>query len=209
MRHTARLTHLVAAMALTVAIPACSERTPAVDADSEAAHATAGDGDSIYALDLALVDATGRTTHLADLRGQTIVAAMMYTSCTSVCPQITEDMKTIDRQLSERGLRGVTFALFSLDPGRDTPAALRRFAIQHRLDDARWRLFAESEDGARDLAAVLGVKYKPDQSGDIAHSAMIVVIDRDGVVRHRQLGLVNDQRELITALARLRPGDGR
>ncbi len=206
MIRSTRTRQLIASVALAALFAACRER-PAADANATSAHASTGDDASIYALDLALVDATGRTTHLADLRGQTLVAAMMYTSCTSVCPRVTEDMKTIERQLSARDKRGVSFVLFSLDPGRDTPEALRRFATMHQLDASRWRLFAESEDGARELAAVLGVKYKPDQDDGIAHSAMIVVIDRDGVVRHRQLGLVNDQRELIATLASLRAGE--
>ncbi len=159
-------------------------------------------GESIYELDLALTDDAGAAVHLADLRGQTTVAAMIYTTCTSVCPRVTEDMKAIERQLPAEHKRGVTFALFSLDPGRDTPDALRRFAAEHGLDRARWRLFAASEDGVRDLAAVLGVKYKREEAGAIAHSATIFVIDREGIVRHRQLGLSENPRDLLDALTR-------
>ena len=200
----ARATFWIILPGLTLALAACRDRPHDVNARQPAPAMEAANAASIYALDLPLVDASGQTTSLKDLRGQTLVAAMMYTSCTSVCPRVTEDMKTIERQLSERDKRDVTFVLFSLDPGSDTPDALRRFATTHQLDGSRWRLFAESEDGARELAAVLGVKYRPEQNGDIAHSAMIIVIDRDGVVRHKQLGLVNEQRELIDTLASLR-----
>ena len=96
--------------------------------------------------------------------------------------------------------------LFSLDPGRDTPAALRRFAAEHALDRSRWRLLAASEDGVRDLSAVLGVKYKAEEGGEIAHSAMIFVIDREGVVRHRQVGLSQNPQELVAALAQATRG---
>jgi hypothetical protein len=112
-------------------------------------------------------------------------------------------MKTEGR-LSPGDKAGVTFALFSLDPGRDTPAVMRQFAAEHGLDRSRWRLFAANDEGVRDLAAVLGVKYKREASGDIAHSAMIFVIDRQGVVRHRQVGLSKNPRDLVAALARAR-----
>jgi protein SCO1 len=161
-------------------------------------------GPTIYDLDLALVDETGKNLHLADLRGETLVAAMMYSSCKSVCPRVTEDMKGIERQLSDRDKRGVKFVLFSLDPGRDTPEALRHFGEEHRLDPARWRLFAMAEDGVRDLAAVLGVKYVREDNGDIAHSAMIFVIDREGVIRHRQVGLTDKPTEIVAALNKAR-----
>ena len=54
-----------------------------------------------------------------------MVAAMMYSACTSVCPRVTEDMKVIAAQVSAVERPDVRFVLFSLDPDRDTPAALR------------------------------------------------------------------------------------
>ncbi len=140
-------------------------------------------GSSIYDLRVPLVDSAWRARTLADLRGRTVVAAMIYTNCTTVCPGIIEEMKAVERRLPDHGRAGATFALFSLDPGRDTPAALQRFAAERRLDPARWHMFATPEEGVRTLAAVLGVKYAREPSGAIAHSATIVIIGPDGVVR--------------------------
>jgi protein SCO1 len=165
------------------------------------AHSQKGD-DSIFVLDIALVDQDGVRARLEDLAGHPMVVTMMYASCTSVCPRVTEDMKAIERQLGRRA-KNTRFVLFSLDPGRDTPQALRQFAADHRLDLARWRLFAASEDGVRDLAAVLDVKYAPAASGDISHSALIVVVDEHGVVRHRQIGVGQDPKPLLDALAQV------
>ena len=137
----------------------------------------------------------------ADLRGRVLVAAMMYTSCTAVCPRVVDDMLGIEKQLRLRDREGVTFVLFSLDPARDTPLALRQFAMGHGLAASDWHLFTASDDGVRELSAVLGVKYKAQQDGQIAHAAMIFVIDREGVVRHRQIGINQDPRELTAALA--------
>lgn len=186
-----------------MAIGACrhDQTAPASAATSPPARGTAAEGESIYDLDLGLTDQDGRISTLADLRGRTLVAAMIYSSCTSVCPRITQDMKGIEKQLSARNRPDVGFVLFSLDPGRDTPGALRQFAAAHALSSSRWRLFAASEDGVRDLAAVLGVKYRAEEGGEIAHSAMIFVIDRNGVIRHRQVGLNQDASGLLSALA--------
>lgn len=193
---------MVLALAMTLGACARDDRTvPSSAPVSQPAPASASEGESIYDLDLALTDQDGATLTLADLRGRTLVAAMMYSSCTSVCPRITQDMKGIEKQLSARNHPDVGFVLFSLDPGRDTPAALRQFAATHALSNSRWRLFTASEDGVRDLAAVLGVKYKAEEGGEFAHSAMIFVIDRKGVVRHRQVGLNQDSSGLISALA--------
>jgi protein SCO1/2 len=160
---------------------------------------------SIYALDLDLVDQHGRRRTLNDLRGRPVVATMLYTSCVSVCPTVTAEMKAIERLLPERLRQSVTFAVFSLDPGRDTPQALQAFGAAHGLDPARWQLFAASADGVRLLSVVLGVSYRPDTDGGIAHAAVIVAIDPDGVVRLRQAGLGRDPRPLIAALEGLTP----
>jgi protein SCO1/2 len=125
---------------------------------------------------------------------------MMYTSCRSVCPRITADMAAVARLLPEADRRRVGFVMFSLDPGRDSPRALRNFAREHDLDPRRWRLFSAAEEDVRTLAAVLGVKSRPDEGGEIAHSAMIFVIDGRGVVRHRQVGLNQDPADLIAAV---------
>lgn len=204
MTHTARACRAVMLLGLATVLSACTsgERPARQDASSTAPGlASSPGGPSIYDLDLSLTDQDGRTLALADLRGRVLVAAMIYSSCTSVCPRVTEDMKGVEKQISGRDRKDVGFVLFSLDPGRDTPAALRRFAAEHALDPSGWRLFASSEDGVRDLSAVLGVKYKAEDNGEIAHSAMIFIIDREGVVRHRQLGLNSDPHELTTALA--------
>lgn len=195
-------------LALAVLGAACarseSATSGAAATTSSAAVVTSSAGPTIYDLDLALTDEKGASLHLADLRGQTLVAAMMYASCNSVCPRVTEDMKGIEKQLSDGDKRGVTFVLFSLDPGRDTPEALRHFGAEHRLDPSHWRLFAMAEDSVRDLAAVLGVKYAAEENGDIAHSAMIFVIDRNGVIQHRQVGLSEKPTELVAALRKVR-----
>lgn len=181
--------------------PPAGPPTPATHARAATPAPGAGSEDaSMFVLDVALVDQDGTRAQLEDLAGHVMVVTMMYASCTSVCPRVTEDMKAIERQLGPRA-KDIRFVLFSLDPGRDTPQALRQFATDRRLDLARWRLFAASEDGVRDLAAVLGVKYATEPSGDIAHSAIIVVVDRQGVVRHRQLGVGQDPAPLLDAVA--------
>jgi protein SCO1/2 len=158
---------------------------------------------SIFDLDFDLVDQAGETVKLADLGDRPTVAAMVYTSCDSVCIMVTEQMKAVERQLAGVDT-GVRYVLFSLDPGRDTPEAMRNFATAHRLDTTRWRLMAAAEDDVRTLAAVLGVRYQPEPGGEIAHSAMVFVIDARGVVRHRQVGVGKDATELVAAVGRAR-----
>lgn len=204
-RQRRSLPRVTAALTMVVSLLGCGGERPSRQDDAHAIPPSNGApaGASIFDLELPLIDHEGTKLTLADLGGHVMLAAMVYTSCTSVCVLVTEDMKAIERQLSGTD-DGVRFVLFSLDPGRDTPAAMRQFAANQRLDTTRWRLVAASEDGVRDLAAVLDVKYRAEEDGEIAHSAMIFVIDREGVVRHRQLGVGRDAEPLKAALAQAR-----
>ena len=155
---------------------------------------------SLFELTFALTDANGHTRHMTDLRGEPFVASMIYTNCTSVCPRVTADLQALEKALPEDEREHTRFVLFSLDPERDTPAALRKFAREHALDATRWTLLAAGADDMRTLAAVFGVRFRPDGGGEIAHSAVIMLVDSGGVVRHRQMGLQNDAAPLLAAI---------
>lgn len=203
MNPLARVIRFAFALAL-VAGMGCAPAQPGGDA-RVATSAPGGDTvttrpeASLLELDFPLVDRDGRTRHLAEFAGQPLVVSMVYTSCKSVCPRITADLKSLDRELPADLKARTRFLLFSLDPARDTPAALAAFAREHQLDD-RWTLLAASEDDMRTLAAVLGVRFRPDPDGEIAHSAVIGVTDDHGVLRHRQAGVGQDAATLVAAL---------
>jgi protein SCO1/2 len=197
-------------MLVTATTLACAPHRSARDAPATGSAATEEHGPadgraepSLFELDFALTDAAGRERHLSEFAGQPLVLSMIYTSCKSVCPRTTADLRQLDRALPADLRARTRFVLFSLDPRRDTPAALAGFARENHLD-ARWTLLAASEDDMRTIAAVLGVRFRPDAGGEIAHSATIVVADGRGVIRHRQQGLGSDPAPLVHALREAR-----
>jgi protein SCO1 len=190
------------AVTVSVVLGGCSEHrgsAPGTGAAREPVAARVAAA-SLYELTFPLTDAHGRVRYIGDFRGQPFVASMVYTHCTSVCPRITADLQSLDRALPPDVRAHTQFVLFSLDPARDTPAALRAFAREHHLDAARWTLLAAGVDDMRTLAGVLDVRFRPDAGGEIAHSAVIVVVDRAGVIRHRQAGLSGDPAPLVAAV---------
>ena len=203
---TRELRGAAAVLVLAMTLAGCGSR-PGANGSGHAGVAAVGSADStrraqpsLYELGFALTDAQGRTRHLAEFRGQPFVASMIYTHCTSVCPRITADLKALDRALPAEVRARTRFLLFSLDPERDTPAALAGFARERGLDPERWTLLAAGPDDMRTLAAVLDVRFRPDAGGEIAHSAVIVVVDREGVIRFRQAGLTGDAAPLVAAV---------
>ncbi|MEO5987358.1 MAG: SCO family protein [Candidatus Eisenbacteria bacterium] len=159
-------------------------------------------GASLFELDIPFTDRDGRTRHLSELHGTPFVASMMYTNCTSICPRVLADLQALEKALPERDRARTRFVLFSLDPQRDTPQALSRYGTDHALDPARWILLAAAPNDMRTIAAVLGVRFRPEEGGEIAHSAVIAVVDSGGIVRMLQTGLQTDMKPLLSAIAR-------
>ena len=116
--------------------------------------------DSVYRLSVQLIDQQGRRFDWGSRRGKVQLVSMFYTSCQYICPLIVESGKAVDKQLtpSERERLGVL--LISMDPKRDTPAALMSVAGKRKLDPLRWTLASPAQADVREIAGVLGIRYR-------------------------------------------------
>lgn len=200
MRSRPRLPFLALALA---ALTACGDSAAAVEPSSgEAAPfaATASDF-SVYDLEAPWRDATGRERTLASLSGKVQVLAMVYTHCTHTCPMIVAEIKRLEAALPAEARDRVGFVLVSLDPARDTPERLAEAAASMRLDPARWTLLTGDADSVRELAALLGIRYRDEADGQISHSNTYLILDPAGRIAHRHDGLGQGT---AAALARIR-----
>jgi protein SCO1/2 len=184
MRTSIRLPLLAAAL---LALSACGGR-PAPIATSDAQPAAASDF-SVYDLQAPWRDQDGRDRPLGSLAGKTQVIAMVYTNCTHTCPTIVAEMQRLQAALPADEREDVGFVLVSLDPARDTPQQLKKFAASFRLDPASWTLLTGDDEQVRELAALLGIRYRSEADAEISHSNTCLVLDADGRVVHRQDGV--------------------
>ena len=130
---------------------------------------------SVYDLDSKWVDQHAAPRMLESLKGRPQVVALVYTTCTSVCPMTVAAMQQVEAKSEGRA----DFVLFSLDPSHDAPEQLAEFAKLHALS-TRWTLLTGSESDVRALAAVLGVKFQRVSDTEIVHTNTLTVLDGDG-----------------------------
>lgn len=149
--------------------------------------AAARDAFSVYDLEGGWRDQTGAPRSLASLRGAPVLLAMVYTHCTATCPLAVAELRRI--AALEPGVRLV---LVSLDPARDDPERLARYAADHALDASRWTLLTGSDSDVRDLAATLSVRYRRVTPDDLAHSNLITLLDREGRIVRQTSGPMDD-----------------
>lgn len=159
-------------------------------------HGVAADalpGNSIYRLDVALVDQDGTASHLADRQGKPVLISMFYSSCQFVCPMIIDTLKKTERTLDADDRREVDVLLVSFDPAKDTPERLKAVAAQHKLDTPRWSLARTEAEQVRKLAALLDIQYRALGDGDFNHSSVLILLDPQGriVARSDKLGEVD------------------
>lgn len=163
-------------------------------ADAPAAPAAAAlPGQSLYHLQVALTDQNGRSVPWASLRGRPQLVSMFYGNCHLMCPLIIENAKAVQKQLPADQRARLDVAMLTLDPARDTPAALAEIAQRHRAPDD-WRFLRPAEGDVRALANLLDVRYRFREDGSINHTSVLVLLDADGRVRARSevQGMVPD-----------------
>ena len=161
-------------------------------------------GDSVYQLSAPMVDQAGRSFDWRARRGRPQVVAMFYTSCPYICPLIVDSGKAIESALTPAERARIDLLLVSIDPAHDTPAALAEVAGKRKLDPARWTLASPRADDLRQIAGLLGVRYRALADGNFNHTSALVLLDAEGrvVARTEKIGASADP-EFLAATRKL------
>jgi protein SCO1/2 len=137
---------------------------------------------------------------MAELRGKPLLVTMFYTSCNGVCPLLAFSIRRTVAALPPGQRDTLQVLMVSFDPKRDSPQALREFAQLNQIDRPGWRLAGASEQDVRKLAAVLGIRYRDLPGGVFSHSALVTLVDADGVIRAQSSSVQELDPALIKAI---------
>lgn len=160
-----------------------------------------GDGP---APEFALVDQDGRAVELAGLRGKRVLIDFVFTNCDGPCPILTSKHVQLQRALDSELRAQTHFVSISLDPERDTPAALRAYATARGVDLSNWSFLTGPPAEVAAVVESYGVGSTPGPDGEIEHMVAAFLVDPEGRIAERYLGLDHDPESMLRDLRRLR-----
>jgi protein SCO1/2 len=150
---------------------------------------TAG-GESRLALirtpaDFELTAQDDKPVRLSDLKGRVVLVGFVFTTCNGSCPVTTHRMAAVQDRLKARKLGGDKVRLVSvtLDPARDTPEALRRYARAYDADPQVWSFLTGPPERVRKVIDDWGMWVKPAANGQLDHPSRVFLLDKAGRVR--------------------------
>ena len=148
-----------------------------------------------------LISQDGIPVTLADLRGKVVAVTFIYTSCTDTCPMLTALMVRVQDQLGRDFGESITFVSITVDPDRDTPEVLKHYADTFGADLKGWRFLTGEPATIRDVTHRYGVYAAKTAKGDVDHTFLTSIVDRNGMLRVQYLGVRFDpdefQRDLL------------
>jgi protein SCO1/2/putative membrane protein len=135
---------------------------------------------------LELRERSGRTVTSVDLGDRVAIASFIFTSCPLSCPRITSIMQGLQGRLSATD---VLLVSFSVDPERDTPEVLSKYAQRYGASPDRWWFLTGPKSAIYDLILdrfrlPITAATGPVAEGTepIQHSERLVLIDRGRIV---------------------------
>jgi len=145
-----------------VALVSCARRDPLPDLGKvDAFRLTAADGQPFDS---------------ATLDGNIWVADFIFTNCPGPCPRMSQLMSRLQQLSPDAKLVSIT-----VDPQRDTPEVLAKYAKQYQAVEGRWHFLTGDIKDIHNLSR--DVFKLGDVDGSLNHSTRFVLVDRKGHIR--------------------------
>jgi protein SCO1/2 len=150
-----------------------------------------------------LVDQDGGRLRLSDLAGRAVLLDFVFTHCPGPCPILTGIHVSLQRQLPAALRERTHFVSISLDPERDTPAALRAYAEARGADLSGWSFLTGEKPEIEAVLSAYGVGRVLTAGEEIQHTLVTYLIDPSGRIAKRYLGLSHEPEAMLEDLREL------
>jgi protein SCO1 len=145
----------------------------------------------------------GKRFALKELRGKVLAITFIFASCADTCPLLTAKMAGIQNHLGSDFGQKVHFVSITVDPERDTPAVLKRYAEAHKANPAGWAFLTGTQAEIRAVAKRYGIFYKKTSRGDVDHTFLTSLVDQSGTLRVQYMGVNFNPDEMLRDLQSL------
>jgi protein SCO1/2 len=150
--------------------------------------------------DFSFIDRSGETITKNDLLGKPWVTGFIFTACAGPCPKVSLAMQSIQKRYDDKPVNIVTF---TVDPKRDTPEVLSKYADFYQADPEQWFFLTGERD---DLYGLINGSFlmpvledeNPQPGFEIIHTTNLCLVDATG----RVVGKYNSVKDEDMALLR-------
>lgn len=138
--------------------------------------------------DFHLTDQNDKLFQFSRKRGNLLLATFIFSSCPDVCPLFSAKFAAIQRALDEKKIEDYWLLSITTDPERDNPATLREYARRFKADLKRWAFLTGSRADLSKVWKAFGVNVTKTASGQVFHTSLTTLIDRQGTRRVNYYG---------------------
>jgi protein SCO1 len=142
----------------------------------------------------------GKRLALKELRGKVLAVTFIFASCADTCPLLTAKMVGIQNRLGADFGPKVYFVSITVDPERDTPDVLKRYAEAFKVNPAGWAFLTGTPAEIRNVAKRYGIYAKKTSRGDVDHTFLTSLVDHNGTLRVQYMGTQFNPDEMLRDL---------
>ena len=116
-----------------------------------------------YFTDTEVIDQNGKKLRFYSdvLKGRVVLISFIFTNCEFACPMQAQKLKQARAMMVPSIKDEVWYVTLSVDPERDTPEAMKKFAARQGVDESRWIFLTGEKKNLEFLIKKLG-QYTPD-----------------------------------------------
>jgi protein SCO1/2 len=151
-----------------------------------------------------LMNQEDESVSLESLQGKVVLVTAVYASCTTTCPMMLKKIRNVLDELSEKERNELAVVAFTLNPEVDSRELRRMISRIYSMDAPQFHFVNGLPMEVNALLDRLDVaRTKDEKTGQIVHSNLFFLLDRDGRIAYRLSLSQNEQSWLTEALRTL------
>lgn len=148
-----------------------------------------------------LTNQDGQAVSLGDFKGRVVLVTAVYSTCTTTCPMMMTKVRKVLDQLSPAERKNMAVVAFSLSPEADTRELRTMTAKIYGMQAPQFHFVSGVPSDVNALLDKLNVsRTRDEKTGQIMHSNLFFLLDREGRIAYRLSLSQNEQSWLISAL---------